>query len=151
MCIACPCGPQIIGSVVDFEGETIFTENRVAEFGALQLLSFAQIRFMSGSRMKFVGNVGKYVRCSQQAIVYLFSVLNCYRTGNGLEMLCKIHVLFLPQDVLFTRLGASIVVDSPAVLSSFSDLLFNPKCFALYEDRAAPPSEWNNVSHIYVP
>jgi hypothetical protein len=47
---------------VDFEGETIFTENRVAEFGALQLLSFAQIRFMSGSRMKFVRNIGKYVR-----------------------------------------------------------------------------------------
>ena len=38
------------------------------------------------------------------------------------------------------------MVDSPAVLSSFSDLLFNPKCFALYEDRTAPPSEWNGVS-----
>ena len=88
-------GPQIIGSVIDFEGETIFTENRVAEFGALQLLSFAQIRFMSGSRMKFVGNVGKYVRCSQQATAYLFSVLNI-ETGNGLEMmLCKIHVLYI--------------------------------------------------------
>ena len=46
---------------MDFEGETIFTENRVVEFGALQLLSFAQIRFMSGSRMMFVRNIGKYV------------------------------------------------------------------------------------------
>ena len=46
------------------------------------------------------------------------------------------------------RLGASIVVDSPALLSSFSDILFNPKCFVLYEDRTAPPSVWNNVSHV---
>ena len=38
------------------------------------------------------------------------------------------------------------MVDSPALLSSFSDLLFNPKCFVIYEDRAAPPSEWDNVS-----
>ena len=52
---------QIIGSVVDFEGETIFTENQVIEFGALQLLSFAQVRFRSGSKMKFVRNIGKYV------------------------------------------------------------------------------------------
>ena len=52
---------QIIGSVVDFEGETVFSENRVVEFGALQLLSFAQIRFTSGSSMKFVRNIGKYV------------------------------------------------------------------------------------------
>ena len=47
---------------MDFEGETIFTENHVVEFGALQLLSFAQIRFMNGSRMKFDRNIGKYVR-----------------------------------------------------------------------------------------
>ena len=58
---SCPYNPQIIGSVVDFEGETIFTENRVVEFGALQLLSLAQIRFMNGSRMKFDRNIGKYV------------------------------------------------------------------------------------------
>ena len=58
----CPNNPQIIGSVVDFEGETIFTGNYVVEFGALQLLSFAQIRFMNGSRMKFDKNIGKYVR-----------------------------------------------------------------------------------------
>ena len=77
----------------------------------------------------------------------------CYKliTGNGLEITYCFVGTFLTQDVLFTRLGASIVVDSPALLSSFSDLLFNPKCFALYEDRAAPPSEWNNVSHRCIP
>ena len=105
---------------MDFEGETVFTENQVIEFGALQLLSFAQIRFMSGSKMKFDKNFGKYVRY-------------CFRYKRMMI-------------ALFCRLGASIVVDSPASLSSFSDLLFNPKCFILYEDRTAPPSEWNNVS-----
>ena len=44
---------------MDFEGETMFTENQVVEFGALQLLSFAQVRFKSGSKMKFVKNIGK--------------------------------------------------------------------------------------------
>lgn len=48
-----------MGSVVDFEGETTFTDNSVTQFGALQLLSFAQIRLMGGCRMKFSGNVGR--------------------------------------------------------------------------------------------
>ena len=58
------------------------------------------------------------------------------------ENACAFALLFV------SRLGASIVVDSPALLSSFSDILFNPKCFVLYEDRTAPPSEWNNVSRM---
>ena len=60
------------------------------------------------------------------------------------------HILhaYLPVALFYIiyRLGASIVVDSPASLSSFSDILFNPKCFVLYEDRTAPPLEWENVS-----
>lgn len=50
---------QIIGSVVDFEGETVFSNNSVVDFGALQLLSFAQARLKRGSSTKFKGNRGK--------------------------------------------------------------------------------------------
>ena len=48
------------------------------------------------------------------------------------------------------RFGASILVDTPTSSVAFDRLLFNPQCFALYDDPATPPSMWSNVSmHSY--
>ena len=49
------------------------------------------------------------------------------------------------------RFGASILVDMLTSLATFDRLLFNPQCFALYEDPVTPPSMWTDVStHIQI-
>lgn len=53
---------QIIGSVVDFQGDIQFINN-TEKNGAvsMHLVSFGQARIFSGLRMSFSGNKGMYV------------------------------------------------------------------------------------------
>lgn len=37
------------------------------------------------------------------------------------------------------------MADTSASLLSFDDLLFNPRCFILYENSTATPLEWDDV------
>lgn len=48
-----------------------------------------------------------------------------------------------------SRFGASIIVGSHALLSAITDVIFNPLCFALYENSSIPPIEWDDVSYNY--
>ena len=43
------------------------------------------------------------------------------------------------------RRGASIVVDTFRVADVYSQLLFNPLCFLLYENTSQSPEHWENV------
>ncbi len=52
---------QIIGSLVDFEGELSFINNTAFEEGALSLLSYGQIRVHRGLSLNFIGNNGRCV------------------------------------------------------------------------------------------
>ena len=51
----------------------------------------------------------------------------------------------LAQIELYRR-GASIVVDTFYMPDVYSQLLFNPLCFLLYEDTSQSPEHWENVS-----
>ncbi len=52
---------QIVGSLVDFDGELTFINNTALNEGALSLLSFGQIRAHRGLSLNFIGNKGRYV------------------------------------------------------------------------------------------
>ena len=44
-------------------------------------------------------------------------------------------------------LGAAVVVDTNNVVPDvYSQLLFNPLCFLLYENTSQSPEHWENVS-----
>lgn len=52
---------QIVGSLVDFEGEIGFWNNSANREGVLHLLSFGQMRLQQGTRFVFKGNVGRQI------------------------------------------------------------------------------------------
>lgn len=59
------------------------------------------------------------------------------------------HMKAFQYPLYISRFGASILVDSPQSLDAFDRLMFNPRCFVLHND-SIPPSEWTNVSLIYL-
>ncbi len=50
---------KVIGSLVEFYGYIEFSDNRVGDYTALEMLSFAQIRIHEGLQLLFTGNKGE--------------------------------------------------------------------------------------------
>ncbi len=55
----------------------------------------------------------------------------------------------LEQNVIslkiLDRTGAAIVVDVQRSSPVFSELIYNPQCFLIYEDPLAQPAHWEDV------
>ena len=132
---------QIVGSVVDFHDELSFINNSVQDSAQLSLLSFGQVRLMHGLNMTFQGNTGRY-RYTLDICHLSISPLVLY-SHTYLCAVCYEYISF--NSLCIFRFGASILVDSPQSLDAFNKLMFNPRCFVLYND-SIPPSEWTNVS-----
>ena len=43
------------------------------------------------------------------------------------------------------RIGSAIVVDVQRASPVFSELVYNPQCFLIYDDPFLPPTQWNDV------
>lgn len=62
------------------------------------------------------------------------------------EVFLHLYMVTLFLHHVHGSLGSSIIVDSLVSTASFGDLVYNPRCFILYENRTAMPDEWE-VSH----
>ena len=109
---------------MQLSGEIKFINNSGGEYSALHLDSFAQLVFMKGLNMLFDGNSGQSVQYDIRWILITFPMYVC-------------------------RFGASILLEPSTMWSAHKQLVGNPLCPFLYEDKNTAPKNWENVHNNY--
>ena len=81
------------------------------------------------------------------SISFLALTLNSVDSRQMKQLTVTLHAHFTCKFLFLElyRRGASIVVDNFRVADVYSQLLFNPLCFLLYENTSQSPKHWENV------
>lgn len=87
--------------------------------GALYIQEFGQVKLVPGTQLEFINNVGRY--------------------RNEMCILCYYVQCLVP------RIGSAIVVDVQTSSSVFSELVYNPQCFLIYDNTTQRPTNWRDV------
>jgi hypothetical protein len=156
---------SVFNTIVDSEKSNIYTNHEMVDCtfrensGRHGTLSVAHVPLKLSGTVLFENNIGQSLQLIGSKVTVegeiQFIGNDARRDGGGALYISSFGQILMKYNskIVFAnntgRTGSAIVVDTQRTSSTFSNILFNPYCFLLFEDVHEAPAKWTNVTIIF--